>query len=117
MKYNSDQIAKQNDAFRSTMISTSRHKVVFTKSVGELDPLVLDVLLKKVRGFATDDYPETKFSYDNDPHQEHDFGKVRLGLIDYFWKIDYYDTNWEYGVDPYEESPNRLLTIISADEY
>ncbi|MCH8957714.1 DUF3768 domain-containing protein, partial [candidate division KSB1 bacterium] len=53
------------------------------------------------------------FDDGNDPYGEHDFGVIELtGQPKIYWKIDYYDANFEYGGDV-----NRLLTILLADEY
>ena len=47
-------------------------------------------LLQKVRTFEA-------FSEDNDPHAEHDFGAVDEVGERFFFKIDYYDRNTEFG--------------------
>lgn len=59
------------------------------------------------------------FSEDNDPHNEHDFGEVVVDNMQYFWKIDYYDTNLEGGSeDPTDTTKTRrMLTIMTAEEY
>jgi hypothetical protein len=101
------EIAKGNDVFRNTLIKSPRHKIVFSAMI-ESD--VLQELITAVRTFS-------KFNQANDPHGEHDFGKVVVHGETYFWKIDYYDANWEYGVNPHEEFPHRLLTIMPASEY
>ena len=59
------------------------------------------------------------FTYDNDPHREHDFGAFTLDGHKLFWKIDYYDSDIKYG----SENPadpavtHRVLTVMMADEY
>ena len=59
------------------------------------------------------------FSEDNDPHGEHDFGKITHEGTDYFWKFDYYDRACHYGSeDPSDpKQTTRVLTIMRADEY
>jgi hypothetical protein len=104
------EISKGNDVFRMTLIPSPRHKVCFSEIVADLELPVREELLTAVRGFS-------KFTEDNDPHGEHDFGAVSVRGEKYFWKIDYYDETWEFGVDPHEELPHRLLTIMCASEY
>jgi hypothetical protein len=106
-------IADVNDLFRSTMLMSPRHKIVLTAGVAglrEQEPEVFQELLTAVRCF--DD-----FNDDNDPNREHDFGAVEVEGERYFWKIDYYDKDFEYGLDPHEELTNLLMTIMYADEY
>ena len=63
----------------------------------------------------------SKFTEDNDPHGEHDFGAFDIdcaGTI--FWKIDYYadkscDSGSENPTDPVASF--RALTIMLASEY
>lgn len=54
-----------------------------------------------------------------DPHNEHDFGVIRFYDERYFFKIDYYDSDFKYqSNDP--ASPNacrRIMTILRSDEY
>lgn len=59
------------------------------------------------------------FTEGNNPHGEHDFGTVSLGLERYFWKIDYYDSSLQLGSpDPADPAVTvRVLTIMRADEY
>lgn len=106
----SEDMARSNDLFRSTMIQDRRHSVVLTSGVSALPYSDRDRLLELVRSFNV-------FTPDNDPWLEHDFGKVTLDGIDYFWKIDYYDDAYEFGKDPKEGPCARLLTIMRADEY
>ena len=55
----------------------------------------------------------------NDPHLEHDFGRFTLHGRKLFWKIDYYDSNCEFGCeDPADPAQTtRVLTIMLAEEY
>lgn len=103
-----EQIAKENDLFRKTMILTKRHRVVLSENVSSHEKR--EEIIEAVRNFEG-------FSADNDPYGEHDFGKVIVDETSYFFKIDYYDENLEYGVDPKEEPAIRVMTIMSADEY
>lgn len=58
------------------------------------------------------------FGPGNDPWNEHDFGKVELDCVPYFWKIDAYDLNMEFGSpDPGDETvTRRVLTIMTEYE-
>jgi hypothetical protein len=55
----------------------------------------------------------------NDPHREHDFGNFEVAGWKFFWKIDYYDANVEFGSeDPADPKiTTRVLTIMLATEY
>jgi hypothetical protein len=59
------------------------------------------------------------FTEDNDPHGEHDFGSFELDGETLFWKIDAYDTDYNFG-SPNPADPavtRRVLTILLAEEY
>lgn len=103
------EIRKLNDLFRGTFIGG---KVVFTEGFRALSVSAQDELITMVREFKD-------FNEDNDPYGEHEFGKVTLEGKDYFWKIDYYDKEMEFGstnpADP--KVTTRVLTIMRADEY
>lgn len=98
-----------NDRFRRTF---NGGKVLMTSGVSELHLPQQITLMNLVRTF--DD-----FSEDNDPYGEHDFGKIELNGTAYFWKIDYYDMDFEcLSPDPSDETvTNRVLTVMRADEY
>ena len=85
-----------NDTFRKTHDPTLGH-VMLTAGVNALPS---DVSAMAIRKVAT-------FDADNDPHGEHDFGSFDLAGDKFFWKIDYYDRNFEFGVTVRSEPPNR----------
>jgi hypothetical protein len=60
-----------------------------------------------------------QFSEDNDPHQEHDFGKICHDGETLFWKIDYFDLALQaHSPDPANpDVTHRVLTIMLASEY
>ena len=60
-----------------------------------------------------------KFTEDNDPYSEHDFGKVVVDGLKVLWKIDYYDKNLEFGSpDPSDPKlTTRVMTVMCSDEY
>jgi hypothetical protein len=61
----------------------------------------------------------SEFTADNDPYDEHDFGSFDLLGRKFFWKIDYYDKDLQYGSeDPSDpERTTRVLTLMLAGEY
>ena len=100
-------IAELNDAHRKS------GRFVATEGVRALSFDDQVNLYNLVRDFNT-------FNKGNDPHKEHDFGKVTLSGENYFWKIDYYDkTDSDYGSeDPSNaDVTKRIMTIMRADEY
>jgi uncharacterized protein DUF3768 len=105
----SDQIARLNDAFRTTL---QGGKVLMTSGIATLPAETRASILTAVREFNA-------FTPDNDPHSEHDFGEVEVSGNRCFWKIDYYDATLEHG----SENPGdpavttRVLTIMLSNEY
>jgi hypothetical protein len=104
-----DAIRVLNDNFRSTYIGG---QVFMTAGVNALPIDTKARLLLAVQSFV-------KFTEDNDPHHEHDFGSIEIEGETYFFKIDYYALDMDGGsedpVDP--EKTARVLTIMRADEY
>jgi hypothetical protein len=102
-------IRELNDLLRRTFTGG---KVVMTDGVGALPERQLAQLLAKVRSFD-------KFTNDNDPYGEHDFGSIELEGVTYFFKHDYYaldmDGDSEDPANPAKTT--RVLTIMRADEY
>ena len=60
-----------------------------------------------------------EFDADNDPYSEHDFGSFELCNREFFWKIDYYDKELQFGSeDPADpEKTTRVLTLMLAQDY
>jgi Protein of unknown function (DUF3768) len=104
-----DRIRVLNDNFRTTFLGG---RVVLTSGVSELPIDTKAKLLLLVKTFDA-------FTKDNDPYREHDFGYVELGGETFYWKIDYYDRDCQYGSeDPSDpEKTTRVLTIMFAGEY
>ena len=102
-------IRELNDQFRRSFLGG---RVVITQGVAVLPSHQQSELFDLVQRF-------NEFSADNDPHGEHDFGRVEIQGIVCFWKIDYYDEELKYGsenpADPNQTT--RLLTIMLAEEY
>jgi len=97
-------IAALNDAFRRS----SPFNVFMTRGVQELPDTMS--LMQAVRDFG-------RFTEDNDPYGEHDFGSLDWYGEKVFWKIDYYDQALEYGKDPLDVECKRVLTVLLASEY
>ena len=104
----SERIRDLNDIFRK---SFSRD-VVITQGVAALASDVRAMVIRKVVTFDA-------FTPDNDPHGEHDFGSFEVGGCKFFWKIDYYDPQLQYGSDDPADAMKtcRVLTIMLAEEY
>jgi hypothetical protein len=98
-----------NDNFRTTFVGGT---VMLTLGVNELP---IDVKAKAILMVKT--YKE--FTNDNDPYGEHDFGSFEVENQKFYWKIDYYDLEREFGSenpsDP--DKTERVLTIMLAGEY
>ncbi len=102
-------VARLNDTLRTEGIGGD---ILLTLGVQNLSHSVRANVLSAIREFSD-------FSEDNDPHGEHDFGRVTLDGVNYFFKVDYYDTAYK-GLSPDTADPNvtrRVLTIMRADEY
>ena len=104
-----NKIALLNDEFRRTFRGGT---VMMTSGVDELPDCVKAEALVQVAMFS-------QFTVDNDPHDEHDFGSFDLVGRKFFWKIDYYDKDLQYGSeDPSDpERTMRVLTLMLAEEY
>src|SRR3954468_9538742 len=104
-----EKIRALNDAFRTTLTGG---KVLLTAGVNALPSDVKAMLIQRVVTFSD-------FNEENDPHQEHDFGNFSLAGRKFFWKIDAYDSEMQFGSeDPSDPSKTtRVLTIMLVEEY
>ena len=107
MNDKSKQIAEQNDLFRQNFGSPINEdcliqgKYFVTSGISSLSiPEQLAITLK-TRNF-------NDFNTRNDPHGERDLGKFNVNGHDALWKIDYYDTNYQYG----SEAPTMHLKHV-----
>ena len=106
---NIEKIKRLIDTFRK---SFHGGRVVLTVGIQSMPADDRSELLKQVQKFDN-------FTEDNDPYGEHDFGAISFKNDTYFWKIDYYDTDYNY-LSPDASDPNvtnRVLTIMRGDEY
>lgn len=83
---------------------------LLTAGVRALSDLAVLQILELVRTYDT-------FTPDNDPHGEHDFGRLTLAGEVIYWKIDYYDEDLNYYHDPRTPGGTRVLTVLLASEY
>ncbi len=104
-------IRELNDRFRA-MPFAPQGQLLLTSGVADLPPGDIAAILRLVTTFDA-------FTPDNDPHGEHDFGAFTYRETRYFWKIDYYDRDRNYGSpDPADPAvTSRILTVMRADEY
>ncbi len=102
-------IRSLNDAFRR---NPTVGRVVITPGVDALQHGERTRLLLSVVGFDA-------FDAGNDPYNQHDFGAIDQDGLTYFWKIDYYDPDFDMGsADPANpDITRRVLTVMRADEY
>jgi hypothetical protein len=109
MAAGAEKVRMLNDAMRTTF---QGGRFVMTVGVQTLGNDVVTAAISQVRGFD-------RFTSDNDPHGEHDFGSFELCGTEFFFKIDYYDERMEYGSeDPSDPSrTTRVLTLMLASEY
>lgn len=98
-------IAELNDAARSNAVN-----YMATSGVMALDEVTISEIFVGVQDFC-------KFTEDNDPYGEHDFGSFVASGYKIFWKIDYYDQQLKYGIDPLDPTCRRVVTIMLAEEY
>lgn len=100
-----------NDAFR-TCSSSAGGQWMITSGIQSRGPEFVAQAVRAVREFD-------RFSEDNDPYGEHDFGSFSLAGQTLFWKIDYYDRTLSFGSeDPADPAATcRVLTIMLASEY
>ena len=98
-----------NDNFRKTFTGG---QVLLTAGINSKPTDDVANILSMVRNF-------NKFTPDNDPYGEHDFGSFDYKGNKIFWKIDYYDLNNKYlSANPADLNiTNRVLTIMLAEEY
>lgn len=113
------QIARANDAFRKGQHCDGAlppGKRLLTAGVIAKGERFAAAAMDTVAAFD-------RFTEDNDPHGEHDFGAFTLPHdgedVRLFWKIDLYDAAYEYGApDPTDiAATRRVLTVMLADEY
>jgi hypothetical protein len=115
-------IAEQNDAFRRCLgfaaLWRDHHlkgRAVVTPGFEALPVATKSALMGKVINF-------TDFTEENDPWEDHSFGRVEAEGAAIFWKIDLYDTAYTFGAtmpdcacDP--DQTRRVLTLFLPSEH
>ena len=98
-----------NDNFRQTFTGG---RVMLTTGINAKSQDDIAKILSEVRQF-------NHFTQANDPYNEHDFGSFDYKGEKIFWKIDYYDKNYQYlSEDPANPNlTNRVMTVMLASEY
>lgn len=102
-------IATLNDTFRKTFTGG---QVLLTAGIAAMSSEDKANIISLVQNF-------NDFTPDNNPYSENDFGSFDYNGNKIFWKIDYYDLNYEF----MSENPanpditNRVLTILLSCEY
>jgi len=109
---NTNKIAELNDKLRQNIFNSGKDKVVLARGFSLLPFDEQLRILIKVKEFKD-------FNEGNNPYGERDFARIEHRGINYFFKIDYYDTSMEYASEnPADETiTTRVLTIMRADEY
>lgn len=87
-------------------------RVMLTAGINAKSKDDIAKILSEVRQF-------NHFTPANDPYGEHDFGSFDYNGEKIFWKIDYYDKNYQYlSEDPSNpDVTNRVMTVMLASEY
>ena len=83
-----------------------------SQAVQGLNEESLQQLLEQVKTF-------NEFSEDNDPWDEHDYGRIEFEGNTYLWKIDYYNKNMT-GHSPNSADDSvtrRIICVMRSDEY
>jgi hypothetical protein len=98
-------VSELNDKLRKNFIGG---RIMLSRGVDSSE--IRDRIIASIKSF-------TDFNADNDPYGEHDCASVDVDGRRYLFKIDYYDKNYEYGVEPTDPECKRVMTIMRSDEY
>ncbi len=98
-----------NDQLRQT---GTGGRTMLTADVAALPPKTVAAIVLAVQGFD-------RFSPDNDPYGEHDFGTLDAAGHRVIFKVDYYDQSLTLHSDDATDPAvtARVLTIMLASEY
>ena len=109
MSTDAERIRTLNDELRRNLLGG---KAVMTPGVAALGSEAVQRLVQTIAVF--DD-----FCTANDPHGEHDFGAFDFDGVEVFFKIDYFDKEFQFhSPDPGDPAvTERVITIMLAEEY
>ncbi len=98
-----------NDQFRRTGIGGT---INVTRGIADMAVDYVYAIMQIVKKYD-------EFTEDNNPHGEHDFGSFQFRGELFYWKIDYYDLQFQaHSPDPTNPKvTNRVLTVMRAEEY
>ena len=102
-------IRQANDVLRRTFMTGN---VMLTQGIRALPEAKVAKILDAVQAFDA-------FDQGNDPHGEHDYGRLQVDGETVCWKIDYFDADLRYGSEnPADPSvTRRFMTIMLVSEY
>jgi hypothetical protein len=102
-------IRQANDTLRRTFLTGN---VMLTQGIRALPEPTVAKILDAVQSFDS-------FDQGNDPHGEHDYGRLQVNGETVCWKIDYFDADLRYGSEnPADPSiTRRVMTIMLVSEY
>jgi len=109
MTTKAERVRALNDQLRTT---GEGGQIVATRGIAALSLAAKAAIFAAVQTFD-------RFTPDNDPYGEHDFGLVEVAGERVMFKVDYYDRSMT-GHSPDAADPNvttRVLTIMLASEY
>jgi hypothetical protein len=114
MTNQTQKIRELNDAFRQGDQSVPG-QIVMTRGIADLleeSETSPEDLMHQIRSYD-------RFTEDNDPHCEHDFGSFELSGYPCFWKLNYYDPTLNWGSEDASDidKTTRILTIMLAEDY
>lgn len=109
MSTDTDRIRTLNDELRRTLLGG---KAVMTPGIAALGAEAIQRLVQTISVF--DDFCNA-----NDPHGEHDFGAFDFDGVEVFFKIDYFDKDFQFhSPDPGDPAvTERVITLMLAEEY
>ncbi len=111
-------IAKQNDAFRTSIALSLKPegvppgKLVMTSGIAAQSDEFRAALIDALINFDA-------FDEDSDPYEMHEMGVLEIEGEKVWFKFDLYDENYEYGAeDPTDtKRTRRVLTLLLPSEY
>lgn len=106
---NAAKIRNLNDAFRKT---GRGGRIMLTQGIQAMGEQAVQEIIAKIAVFDA-------FTVDNDPWNEHDFGKIVHNGQKILFKLDYYDKAMKFASpDPSDPAvTTRVMTVMTAEEY